>query len=93
MRGFLEQRFRDTTAVTVQGEYRVPINRRVGVVAFASAGQVAESPVEMDPAAAKIAGGMGLRIALNGEQKLNLRIDIAVSESGASPYVNMGEAF
>lgn len=93
MRGLLEQRYRDDVAATVQAEYRLPINRRFGVVGFVSAGQVAEEAAELELAEPRVAGGFGLRIALNGEQKLNLRIDVAFSEVGTSPYVNMMEAF
>lgn len=93
MRGLLEQRYRDDLAATVQAEYRLPINRRFGVVGFFSAGQVAEELSELELADPKLAGGFGFRIALNTEQKLNLRIDIAFSEMGSSPYVNMMEAF
>jgi outer membrane protein assembly factor BamA len=93
MRGLLEQRYRDEVAATVQAEYRLPINRRFGVVGFLSAGQVAKEPSRLELTDPRIAGGLGLRIALNTEQKLNLRIDIAFSEMGTSPYVNMREAF
>ena len=93
MRGLLERRYRDDVSATVQAEYRLPINRRFGVVGFVSAGQVGEDLSDLELADPKIAGGFGFRIALNTEQKLNLRIDIAFSEMGTSPYVNMQEAF
>lgn len=93
MRGLLEHRYRDETAATVQAEYRLPINDRFGVVGFLSAGQVAESVEKMDLTDPRVAGGIGFRVALNREQKLNLRIDIAFSSMGVSPYVNVREAF
>lgn len=93
MRGVLEQRYRDDVAATVQAEYRLPISRRFGVVGFVSAGQVGDDLGDLDPADPKLAGGFGFRVALSTEQKLNLRIDIAFSEMGTSPYVNMQEAF
>lgn len=93
MRGLLEQRYRDDVAATVQAEYRLPINRRFGVVGFVSAGQVGDDPEDLELADPKLAGGVGFRVALSTEQMLNLRIDIAFSEMGTSPYVNMQEAF
>lgn len=93
MRGLLERRYRDDVAATVQAEYRLPITERVGVVGFVSAGQVGETIPDLDITNPRIAGGFGFRVALNREQKLNLRIDIAFSEMGISPYVNVREAF
>lgn len=92
-RGVLEQRYRDDVAVTAQVEYRLPLNQRFGVVGFFSGGQVGGSLAEVDLTDPVLAGGVGLRIALNTAQRLNLRIDVAYSESGISPYVNMREAF
>lgn len=93
MRGVLEHRYRDDVAVTVQAEYRLPITDRFGVVAFGSLGQVAESFPDLDATDPAIAGGVGFRVALNREQKLNLRIDIAFSPMGLAPYLNAREAF
>jgi outer membrane protein assembly factor BamA len=93
MRGVLEQRYRDAVAATVQAEYRVPLNRRFGMVGFVSAGQVGDDPGDLKLSNPKIAGGFGFRVALSTEQKLNLRIDIAFSQMGTSPYINMREAF
>nr|MDA3947636.1 BamA/TamA family outer membrane protein [Spirochaeta sp.] len=93
MRGLLGGRYRDTIAMIVGAEYRIPLSERFAVVGFGSVGQVGESVVELDLPRARGAGGIGFRIALNKEQRLNLRIDIAVSPSGVFPYVNMGEAY
>lgn len=93
MRGLLEHRYRDETAVTAQMEYRLPLTSRFGVVGFFSAGQVAGTVDRMDLTDPAVAGGLGFRVALNQEQKLNLRIDIAFSPMGVSPYVNVREAF
>ena len=93
MRGVLEGRYRDNTAVTAQAEYRLPINRRFGVVGFLSAGEVGDTPTDVEFGDPVLAGGVGFRVALNREQKLNLRIDIAYSQAGIAPYVNMREAF
>lgn len=92
-RGLLDRRYRDRYAVSAQGEYRISLNSRFGVVGFLSAGQVADSPGSLDFRSPKLAGGLGLRIALNKAQKLNLRIDVAYAQDGIAPYVDMMEAF
>ncbi|MFP4330232.1 MAG: BamA/TamA family outer membrane protein [Spirochaetaceae bacterium] len=92
-RGVLEERYRAESALTAQIEYRLPLNRRFALVGFFSGGQVGETLVDVDILDPVLAGGLGFRIALNTEQRLNLRIDIAYAESGISPYVNVREAF
>jgi len=93
MRGLLSGRYRDTVAAIAGAEYRVPVGRSLGIVAFGSVGQVGPDAASMDLTDLKGAVGLGFRVALNREQKLNLRIDIAVSPDGLAPYVNMGEAY
>jgi outer membrane protein assembly factor BamA len=93
MRGLLAGRYRDTVAAIAGAEYRVPVGRSLGVVAFGSVGQVGPDIASMDMTELKGAAGIGFRVALNREQRLNLRIDIAVSPDGLAPYVNMGEAY
>jgi len=41
LRGYYQGRFRDHTLVALQGEYRLPVFWRIGLVGFAEAGQVA----------------------------------------------------
>ena len=93
MRGLLGGRYRDTIAMIVGAEYRIPLSARFAVVGFGSLGQVGESVATLNIPEARGAAGVGFRIALNKEQRLNLRIDIAVSPSGVFPYLNMGEAY
>lgn len=92
-RGILDGRYRDTVAAVLQAEYRIPLNRRFAVVGFASASRVGGDAIELVEELPFVAGGIGFRIALNAEQRVNLRIDIAVAPSGVAPYVSMGEAF
>lgn len=92
-RGYLEQRFRDDAAVSAQVEYRAPIAWRIGVVGFVSVGQVGRSFGTLELDRPKIAGGGGLRIRINDDQELNLRIDIAFTEEGRGTYFNAREAF
>ncbi len=93
MRGLLEGRYRDTLAAVIQGEYRVPLGQSVAVVGFGSLGNVGRNIAELASGEVKGAAGLGFRIALNKEERVNLRIDIAYAPGGIAPYVNMGEAF
>ena len=71
----------------------MPLSPGFAVVAFGSVGQVGKSVLDLDMNDLKGAGGIGFRVALNREQRLNLRLDIAFSPSRIAPYVNMSEAF
>lgn len=93
LRGVLAGRYRDTIVAVAQGEYRWQCTDRFGVVAFGSVGQVGKDIASLDLADPQFAGGLGFRVAINKEQRVNLRIDIAVSPYGVAPYVSMGEAF
>lgn len=93
MRGLYAGRYRDDYATSLQVEYRAPLTGRLGAVAFVSAGQVGTALRKIDVIDVRPAGGFGFRFALEPEQKLNLRIDIALSEGGIFPYIAIGEAF
>jgi len=94
MRGFLTSRYVDRHAVTAQVEWRMPLFWRFGAVAFLGAGQVARRLGELDLARPKVAGGPGLRLALNPEDGVNVRLDFGVSSDGdQNVYVLLGDAF
>ena len=94
VRGYYEGRFRDRAAAAVQAEIRQPVWKRVGVAAFYGAGAVAPRLGELRLADARGAGGFGLRIALDTKEKINIRIDQGIGQSGSSgTYFTLGEAF
>ncbi len=93
MRGYYSKRFRDNVALSMRTEYRAPLNERVGLVGFFSLGQVGSSFGELSSEKLKAAGGGGFRITLHKGLRLNLRVDIAYSEEGVLPYINVREAF
>lgn len=92
-RGYPEGRFRDDIAVQGQVEYRFPIVWRLGGVVFGAAGQVAPSVDELSLSGLPLAGGVGLRIAVNTEENINIRLDFAVTREGTGFYINVREAF
>ena len=93
MRGYPEGRYRDDIAVQGQLEYRFPVVWRFGGVVFGAAGQVASSIAEIDLSGLPLAGGIGLRFAVNPEENINIRIDLAFTREGPGFYVNLREAF
>ncbi len=94
MRGFLASRYIDRHVVSAQVEYRVPLFWRLGVCGFLGAGEVAPRLGELDLGHVKLAGGPGLRVALNPEDGINARLDVGLSSDGdTNLYVLIGEAF
>lgn len=93
MRGYYEGRYRDRNFAMAQGEYRFPLTSRFSGVAFASLGEVAPEIDQFDGDHLKVAGGFGMRFRIDPKQKINLRLDISVSEDGVYSYINFMEAF
>lgn len=93
MRGILEGRYRDDVAFATQGELRFPLVWRFGGVAFFGAGTVAPAVDSLALDSFVGAGGLGLRFAVNPEQRLNIRFDVAHDGNDFSFYVNFQEAF
>jgi outer membrane protein assembly factor BamA len=94
MRGFYNGRYRDKQLLVFQSEYRFPIYKRFGAVAFGSLGDVAKSFGEFGFNDLKYSVGGGLRFALTKKEKLNLRLDYGIGKGGNSGlYFQLGEAF
>ena len=97
MRGLYEDVFVDKNAVAVRAEYRFPIKifggERWGGALFGAVGDAFPDATSTEDFDLKVAGGVGLRFALNKEEKINLRLDIGVSRYGVFPYIMLQEAF
>ena len=94
VRGYYEGRFRDRAAAALQAELRQPVWKRVGVAAFYGAGEVGTGLGQLRLAEARTAGGVGLRIALDQKEKINIRIDQGIGQHGSGgTYFTLGEAF
>ena len=97
MRGLYENVFIDKNAVAVRAEYRFPINffanGRWGGAVFGAVGDAFPDATTTEDIDLKVAGGVGLRYALNKKEKINVRLDIGVSQYGIFPYVMLQEAF
>jgi hypothetical protein len=95
LRGYYQGRFRDQVMVALQAEYRLPVVWRIGLVAFAEAGQVAPRIDDLAFDAFKASLGGGLRFLLSPKEGLNIRADYGYGfdvKSGGF-YLAIGEAF
>jgi outer membrane protein assembly factor BamA len=94
MRGYYAGRFRDKNMAVVQAEYRVPLFWRFGAVAFGDVGNVGPTLSELNFQDLKYSYGGGLRLALNKNEKLNLRLDYGLAKGSSQGfYLQLGEAF
>jgi outer membrane protein assembly factor BamA len=95
MRGYYDGRYRDKDQVVLQAEYRVPVYRRLGAVAFGGIGNVSHNCNYFSTEALKYSYGGGLRIALTKSERLNLRLDYGIGRGSRSKgfYFQLGEAF
>ncbi|MGC4022095.1 MAG: BamA/TamA family outer membrane protein [Cyclobacteriaceae bacterium] len=91
MRGFYRGRFRDNYITAFQAEYRMPLNRRFGVVGFAGLGKV-YSPSQVDMTGMHYSYGTGLRVNVNKRENLNLRLDYALGDPDHPGYFYLGFA-
>lgn len=92
MRGYYQGRYRDRFLYANQAEYRLPLWRWFGMVAFAGSGIVMgdNNTSDFDK---KISYGMGMRIRLDAKDKINLRFDYARGNDCDGFYISFGEAF
>lgn len=93
LRGYPAGRYYDDSMYAAQIEYRAPLWKRLGAVAFAGVGAVASSFSELDSSDSLPAGGLGLRFLASTEQRVNLSLDFAVGRDESTFYVYIGESF
>ena len=91
MRGYYRGRFRDNYMTAFQAEYRMPVYRRIGVVAFAGLGKV-YNPSSVNLTDLHYSYGGGLRVNINKREKLNLRLDYARGDPQYLGYFYLGFA-
>lgn len=94
MRGYLDNRYLDMTALAVQAEYRFPVAWRIGWVVNAAAGEVQPSLKDYNTGDLHYAAGTGLRLIIDKSEHISGRIDLGFDEEGTlSVYVLAKEAF
>jgi len=93
MRGYYQGRYRDRNYLSGQMEYRTYFWKRLGFVAFAGVGDVAEEFKYFRIRDVKVSWGGGLRIKFNEAEKVNLRMDIGIGKDTRGIYFGLEEAF
>jgi outer membrane protein assembly factor BamA len=93
LRGYARNRFRDKNFIGGQVEYRYPIWRRWGGVAFAGAGDVFNKLSDINDQTLKYSYGLGCRFAINRSERLNIRFDYGWGRNEHSFYMTLTEAF
>lgn len=86
--------YRDRHMMYTQVEYRRPLFWRFGMTIFAGIGDVAHDLNDFTISEFKYVAGIGGRLAIIPERKLNVRMDIGVGRGGQSGiYIGISEAF
>jgi len=95
LRGYFQGRYLDRQLVALQGEYRLPVWWRLGVVAFGAVGQVADrwGDIAFDRFHPSLGGG--IRFLISRAEGLHLRADYGwgFDVSAGGFYLSIGEAF
>jgi outer membrane protein assembly factor BamA len=93
LRGYVGGQHIDKYMIATQGEYRLALPWRLGMVAFAGLGEVAPSISQFRYDNLLPAFGGGLRLKLSKKYGVNLRADIAQGRDGHTFSMGLGEAF
>ncbi len=94
MRGYIDGRYMDNVALSMQIEYRFPIYWRFGGVLFGSVGTVAPRLDEVKGRHFRYAFGPGIRFTVDRAEHINLRLDVGFDEKlEPSFYFTAKEAF
>lgn len=93
LRGYARNRYRDDHFLAGQTEYRFPIYKRLGAVAFVGIGDVFSNPEQLSFSYLKYSYGGGLRFTINKKERLNIRFDYGFGRDQSSFYLMVTEAF
>jgi outer membrane protein assembly factor BamA len=93
MRGIYNGRYRDKSCWVFQAEYRQPLIWKLGATVFLGLGDVAPALRQFEVNNTRFTYGGGLRILIDKQQHLNIRLDAGVSRRQVSFYFTFAEAF
>ncbi len=93
LRGYIEGRYVDRHIIATQVEYRKHLFGRLGMVAFAGVGDVANKVENFKFKNLRPSFGLGLRFLLDKEERLNARLDFGIGKNSSNPYLGISEAF
>jgi hypothetical protein len=93
MRGYSSERYLARHGLAGQAELRYPLIWRFGGVAFVGASEVEDRLADLGTTV-RMAGGFGLRFAINKGQTINMRLDVSCNSDGQfEKYLKLREAF
>jgi hypothetical protein len=92
-RGYRKARYLDHILMAFQLEYRTPFWWRVGSVAFAGLGDVADEFHAFQLETMRPTVGGGLRAKITQREDILLRADVAVGQGSLRFYFSLGQAF
>lgn len=93
LRGYSSDQYLGNYFLGGQAELRFPLFWRFGGVAFVGVAEVERKIADFGKLV-RAAGGLGLRVALNKKQTINLRFDFAFNSEGDNKrYIKLREAF
>jgi surface antigen Omp85-like protein len=103
-RGWVQGRFRGTSEIYAEAEWRFRItdNGLLGGVVFANLSTFTRPPVSVPGYSEageslfehpRVAGGVGLRIMQNRQSRTNITLDLTVADKTVGFYFGAGEAF
>ena len=93
LRGYTTGEFQNRRMFATQGEYRLELPKRLGLVAFGGVGGTARRWSEFRSDQLLPAAGAGLRFTLDKKNHINYRIDFAFGREGRTISIGVGEAF
>lgn len=93
MRGYYEGRYRDKHMAVVQGEYRFPLFWRFSGVIFGGFASVNNRPDFLEPGIWRWNVGPGIRLAIDPNERINIRLDYGFTKESSGLYLIVGEAF
>lgn len=93
LRGITEGRYLANNRFLAVSEYRTPFAYRLGGVAFAGMGDVFSSLGALSSSRPKWSAGLGMRLRVLDESRMNLRFDYGMTRDDRGFYVSLGESF
>ena len=93
LRGFYSDRYKDNILLAFQPELKIKITNVVWLALFSGIGNVYYDIEDIDLGKIKTASGMGLRIKIKDNPRMNFRIDYAASNESNGVYFTLMEAF
>ncbi len=93
LRGFYADRYKDNILLALQPELKIKITNVVWLALFSGVGNVYKDTEDIDLLKIKTASGVGVRIKIKDDPRMNFRIDFAASNEEKGTYFTLMEAF